>query len=183
MRLYYYLNKSYSNALKQLLNNKQYSLVISNKSVKQRSKNSLVLSTYRYFSCKSNIKKKLKVSISTDFYRLFQFRLCWPKLGKWERRILTGMLWSFLPLWEEATCARYWMTFFVFSVFPAPDSPLRQKNNAHKNRHPQNSVGNTKLNSTIYMSTMVTLWPQKTVSIQLKHVVVLKMYRSADACS
>lgn len=21
--------------------------------------------------------------------------------------ILTGMLWSFLPLWEEATCARY----------------------------------------------------------------------------
>lgn len=29
-----------------------------------------------------------------------------------------------LPLWEEATWAKYWMTFFVFSVFPAPDSPL-----------------------------------------------------------
>lgn len=33
-------------------------------------------------------------------------------------------MWSFFPLWEEATCARYWMTFFVFSVLPAPDSPL-----------------------------------------------------------
>lgn len=29
-----------------------------------------------------------------------------------------------LPLWEEATWAKYWITFFVFSVFPAPDSPL-----------------------------------------------------------
>ena len=26
---------------------------------------------------------------------------------------------------EVATAARYWMTFFVFSVLPAPDSPLR----------------------------------------------------------
>lgn len=25
---------------------------------------------------------------------------------------------------EFATAARYWMTFFVFSVLPAPDSPL-----------------------------------------------------------
>ena len=25
---------------------------------------------------------------------------------------------------DEAMAARYWMTFFVFSVFPAPDSPL-----------------------------------------------------------
>lgn len=25
---------------------------------------------------------------------------------------------------DVATAARYWMTFFVFSVFPAPDSPL-----------------------------------------------------------
>lgn len=39
---------------------------------------------------------------------------------------LTGILWSFLPLCEEATWARYWMTFFVFSVFPAPDSPLKE---------------------------------------------------------
>lgn len=38
---------------------------------------------------------------------------------------LTVMLVSFLPLWEEATMARYWMTFLVFSVFPAPDSPLK----------------------------------------------------------
>lgn len=35
------------------------------------------------------------------------------------------MLVSFLPLWDEATTARYWMTFLVFSVFPAPDSPLQ----------------------------------------------------------
>lgn len=38
---------------------------------------------------------------------------------------LTVMLVSFLPLCEEATTARYWMTFLVFSVFPAPDSPLK----------------------------------------------------------
>ena len=35
------------------------------------------------------------------------------------------MLWSLRPLCEEATWARYWMTFFVFSVLPAPDSPLK----------------------------------------------------------
>ena len=40
---------------------------------------------------------------------------------------LTVMLLSFLPLWEDATTARYWITFFVFSVFPAPDSPLKDK--------------------------------------------------------
>lgn len=40
--------------------------------------------------------------------------------------VLTGMLWSLRPLCEEATWARYWMTFFVFSVLPAPDSPLKQ---------------------------------------------------------
>lgn len=37
---------------------------------------------------------------------------------------LTGTPGSFLPLGDDATWARYWMTFFVFSVFPAPDSPL-----------------------------------------------------------
>lgn len=37
--------------------------------------------------------------------------------------LLTGFT-SFFPLWEEATTARYWITFLVFSVFPAPDSPL-----------------------------------------------------------
>lgn len=28
----------------------------------------------------------------------------------------------------EAIAARYWMTFLVFSVFPAPDSPLQTIN-------------------------------------------------------
>ena len=28
---------------------------------------------------------------------------------------------------EVATAARYWMTFFVFSVLPAPDSPLHNE--------------------------------------------------------
>lgn len=27
---------------------------------------------------------------------------------------------------EAATQARYWMTFFVFSVLPAPDSPVHK---------------------------------------------------------
>lgn len=31
-----------------------------------------------------------------------------------------------------ATVARYWITFFVFSVFPAPDSPLFTKTSAKK---------------------------------------------------
>lgn len=37
---------------------------------------------------------------------------------------LTGTPGSFLPFGDDATWARYWMTFLVFSVFPAPDSPL-----------------------------------------------------------
>lgn len=37
------------------------------------------------------------------------------------------MLVSFLPLCEDATTAKYWMTFLVFSVLPAPDSPLEKK--------------------------------------------------------
>lgn len=40
-------------------------------------------------------------------------------------RSLTGTPGSFLPFGDDATWARYWMTFLVFSVFPAPDSPLR----------------------------------------------------------
>ena len=27
---------------------------------------------------------------------------------------------------DAATCAKYWMTFLVFSVFPAPDSPVQR---------------------------------------------------------
>lgn len=48
---------------------------------------------------------------------------------------LTGILWSFLPLWEEATWARYWITFLVFSVFPAPDSPLQNISDIFLNNH------------------------------------------------
>lgn len=40
-----------------------------------------------------------------------------------HKLLLTGFT-SFFPLCEEATTARYWITFLVFSVFPAPDSPL-----------------------------------------------------------
>lgn len=48
---------------------------------------------------------------------------------------LTGMLWSFRPLCEEATWARYWMTFLVFSVLPAPDSPLCEEETDRTNTH------------------------------------------------
>ena len=34
---------------------------------------------------------------------------------------------TFLPLTPAATKAKYWITFFVFSVLPAPDSPLDMK--------------------------------------------------------
>lgn len=47
---------------------------------------------------------------------------------------LTGMLWSLRPLCEEATWARYWMTFFVFSVLPAPDSPLGNSSQTHRQK-------------------------------------------------
>lgn len=42
------------------------------------------------------------------------------------------LTWSFLVLWEEAMWARYWMTFFVFSVLPAPDSPLQTQTGENK---------------------------------------------------
>lgn len=48
-------------------------------------------------------------------------------LGPGRPGLLTVMLTSFLPLWDEATTAKYWMTFLVFSVLPAPDSPLGRK--------------------------------------------------------
>jgi len=35
---------------------------------------------------------------------------------------------TFLPLTPAATKAKYWITFFVFSVLPAPDSPLIYNN-------------------------------------------------------
>ena len=35
---------------------------------------------------------------------------------------------DFCDFMEAATWAKYWMTFLVFSVFPAPDSPLEKQN-------------------------------------------------------
>ncbi len=55
--------------------------------------------------------------------------------------VAVGMLgltetWRFdtelLPVRDDAaTYARYWMTFFVFSVLPAPDSPLEIQHRIH----------------------------------------------------
>ena len=44
--------------------------------------------------------------------------ICWDKLASCLAPDLA------LGVSDVATAARYWMTFFVFSVFPAPDSPL-----------------------------------------------------------
>ena len=39
------------------------------------------------------------------------------------------LLWPWLwPIGVPATWAKNWMTFFVFSVLPAPDSPLQNSN-------------------------------------------------------
>lgn len=46
-----------------------------------------------------------------------------------KKSVLT---WSFFVLKDDATYARYWMTFLVFSVFPAPDSPLRKNRKVWK---------------------------------------------------
>lgn len=40
--------------------------------------------------------------------------------------LFTSCLWSPGFVWPD-TCAKYWITFLVFSVFPAPDSPLKPK--------------------------------------------------------
>jgi len=45
---------------------------------------------------------------------------------------------SLFPLCDDATIARYWITFLVFSVLPAPDSPLLNKeccHTSHKHLH------------------------------------------------
>ena len=87
---------------------------------------------------KSNIKFSMSIHGNTfvwvcSGYGLQQPEVCNEEGGSVQILvILTGILWSFLPLWEEATCARYWMTFFVFSVLPAPDSPLWDKRSTHK---------------------------------------------------
>lgn len=67
----------------------------------------------------------------------------WGELGMGSS--LTVTLVSFLPLCDEATTARYWMTFLVFSVLPAPDSPLRGK------KITQRKVGNQWSPSAMYI--------------------------------
>lgn len=42
---------------------------------------------------------------------------------------------STFPTDALAMLAKYWMTFLVFSVFPAPDSPLRKGGIVHVNIH------------------------------------------------
>lgn len=54
---------------------------------------------------------------------------------------LTGMLWSLRPLCDEATWARYWMTFLVFSVLPAPDSPLCEEETDRTNTYHIQYIG------------------------------------------
>lgn len=54
----------------------------------------------------------------------------WERPAFEERDTLGRRTIFFPPLawWEApATWARYWMTFLVFSVFPAPDSPLEME--------------------------------------------------------
>lgn len=36
--------------------------------------------------------------------------------------------------------AKYWMTFFVFSVLPAPDSPLQGKENMHRDHQAEENL-------------------------------------------
>lgn len=83
------------------------------------------------YSLSRNVPRKL---------HLFLFSACSFILTS-----VVSLLWHtcaaslFLPrvplLWEEATWAKYWMTFFVFSVFPAPDSPL-EYTKTHTHRKP-----------------------------------------------
>ena len=54
-----------------------------------------------------------------------------------QGRSLTGTPGSFRPFGDDATWARYWMTFLVFSVFPAPDSPLRGGTKGSRNSQPK----------------------------------------------
>ena len=47
---------------------------------------------------------------------------------KWLKTLFWAA-WSFFPP-DAAMLAKYWMTLFVFTVFPAPDSPLETHNTA-----------------------------------------------------
>lgn len=73
-----------------------------------------------------------------EFTGVKQLGVKWDEWDKqWglkvQMQVSAGRLtWSFLVLWEEAMWARYWMTFFVFSVLPAPDSPLQRQTGKNK---------------------------------------------------
>ena len=42
---------------------------------------------------------------------------------------------------RPAICARYWITFFVFSVFPAPDSPLKFRYDPYNQPYDKHDMG------------------------------------------
>lgn len=71
------------------------------------------------------------------------------------------MLWSLRPLCEEATWARYWMTFFVFSVLPAPDSPLKNNVTGNMEIHfGQNTVSGFQINKHTLQTLVSVLLPE-----------------------
>jgi len=84
---------------------------------------------------------------------LFRTVCAFPKASRigLARRICSERLERWRPpdfargVSELATAARYWMTFFVFSVFPAPDSPLQSvsttgKYNCNVNSRHENAL-------------------------------------------
>lgn len=83
------------------------------------------------------------------------------------------MLWSFLPLCDDATWARYWMTFLVFSVFPAPDSPL-QKKITIKSKH-QNIIKQQLLKK--------TLPPKKQIGYIFMHICMINAFHELSKAS
>lgn len=56
----------------------------------------------------------------------FARRICSDRLERWRPPDFAR------GVSEFATAAKYWMTFFVFSVLPAPDSPLLQFSEIHR---------------------------------------------------
>jgi hypothetical protein len=65
-------------------------------------------------------------SISEDSLPLYEDDRGSPEVGALERDLVRDKAEEEDSgrVLEEAIAARYWMTFFVFSVLPAPDSPL-----------------------------------------------------------
>ncbi len=61
---------------------------------------------------------------------------CWLVNYSFESNLwlTASLIWLLVLFILAATWAKYWMTFFVFSVLPAPDSPLHKQNNNKKIR-------------------------------------------------